>query len=123
MTTNTAWPEGVIARYLTLVGSTVDLTHQNETQDGTKKETRAACTGCKATTTQTWADSYPNHRRPGVTHYQNQDKGDRAARAWAQSHAETCRALPKPTEPLTTPESQSEPKRRLWLPTRRTQTA
>ncbi|MFF4246237.1 hypothetical protein ACFYY2_17465 [Streptomyces sp. NPDC001822] len=121
-TKTTAWPEGVIARYLTLVGSTVDLAHRDETQDGKKKATFATCTGCRAATVQTWADSFPNHRRPGRTEFQNQDKGDRAARTWAQKHAETCRALPKPpaSEP-TAPEPQTgpEPKRRLWLPTRR----
>lgn len=120
MPAQTAWPEGVIARYLTLVGATVDITHQTQTQDGTKKETRAACTGCKAATTHTWADSYPNYRRPGVTHYQNQDKGDRAARAWAQSHAETCRALPAPMAlPLQDPVDEPDPKRRLWFLTLR----
>ncbi|EGE40809.1 hypothetical protein GTY83_07140 [Streptomyces sp. SID4928] len=121
MTTQTAWPENVIARYLTLVGATVDLTHRNEAEDGKKKATRAVCTGCRAVTVQTWADSYPNYRRPGVTEFQNQDKGDRAARAWAQKHAETCRALAAPTVPATAPEPQDEPepKRRLWLPARR----
>jgi len=120
-TETTAWPEGVIARYLTVGEATVDITHRDETQDGKKKATRAICTGCKAVTVQTWADSYPNHRRPGRTEFQNQDKGDRAARAWAQKHAETCRALPVPTAPAMPPEPQAEPepKRCLWLPARR----
>ncbi|CAH9419538.1 hypothetical protein SGL43_06593 [Streptomyces globisporus] len=121
MTAQTAWPENVIARYLTLAGATVDLTHRNETEDGKKKATHAACTGCKATTTKTWADSYPNYGRPGVTEFQNQGVGDRSARAWAQEHAETCRALAAPTAPVAAPEPQAdpEPRRRLWFPTRR----
>lgn len=120
--TQTAWPENVIARYLTLVGATVDLAHRDQTQGGKKKATCATCTGCRAATVQPWADSFPNHRRPGVTEFQNQDRGDRAARAWAQTHAETCRALPAPA---VTPEPQTEPepKRRPWLPTRRNKTA
>ncbi|MFD3741060.1 hypothetical protein [Streptomyces sp. NPDC058629] len=128
MTTKTAWPTNVIARYLTVAGSSlgrddiaVDITHRDETQDGKKKATCATCTGCRSTTVQTWADSFPNHRRPGVTEFQNQDKGDRAARAWAQKHAESCRALPEPTTPVvpSEPQAEPEPKRRLWLPTRR----
>lgn len=121
MTTQTGWPENVIARYLTVGGATVDLTHRDETQDGKKKATCAVCTGCKAATAKPWADSYPNHNRPGRVEFQNQDKGDRAARAWAQEHAETCRALAAPAAPATVPEPQAEPepRRRLWLPTRR----
>lgn len=126
-TETTTWPEDVIARYLTLVGATVDLAHRDETKDGKKKATCACCTGCRATTVQTWADSFPNHRRPGYTEFQNQDKGDRAARTWAQKHAETCRALPAPAAPAMPPEpqvdSEPEPKRRLWLPARRTKAA
>ncbi|MFD3814994.1 hypothetical protein ACFWRZ_08000 [Streptomyces rubiginosohelvolus] len=125
MTTQTAWPENVIARYLTVAGATVDLTHRDETPDGKKKATRAVCTGCKAATAKPWADSYPNYGRPGVTEFQNQDAGDRAARRWAQEHAESCRALAAHPAPVIVPEPQAEPesKRRLWLPTRRTKTA
>ncbi|GAA2946208.1 MULTISPECIES: hypothetical protein [Streptomyces] len=117
MTQTTAWPVGVIARYLAVGGATVDITHRDETQDGTKKATCATCTGCRAATVQPWADSFPNYCRPGVTEFQNQDRGDRAARAWAQKHAETCRAL----QPE--PQADTEPKRRPWLPTRRTKVA
>ncbi|WP_206308422.1 hypothetical protein [Streptomyces sp. A1277] len=120
--TTTAWPEGVIARYLTVVDATVDLTHEDETSDGKKKTTRATCTGCKTSTTHTWADSYPSYSRPGVTEFQNRDQGDRNARDWAQKHADTCRALPRPPTPAAQPNAEPgpEPKRRFWLPARRT---
>ncbi|SFD13860.1 hypothetical protein [Streptomyces aidingensis] len=58
------WPNGVIARYLTLASATVDI-HDNET---------AACTGCG------------NDLTLGA---------ESALRAWAQTHAEKCRALPR----------------------------
>ncbi|WP_328903266.1 hypothetical protein OHR86_28095 [Streptomyces sp. NBC_00441] len=121
MPAQTAWPERVLARYLTLVDATVDLTHENETSDGKKKATRAACTGCANSTIHTWSDSYPNHRRPGRTEFQNRAKGDRNARDWAQKHATACRALPKPPGPAKTPAAEPglEPRRRLWLPVRR----
>ncbi|MFP8904798.1 hypothetical protein [Streptomyces atacamensis] len=65
----TAWPEGVDLRYLTLVGATVDLYDADESHP-------AACLGCGDSASETdW------HQ----------------AKAWAQSHAERCRALPRPT--------------------------
>ena len=68
----TAWPEGVIARYLTVGGATVDVTDRR-TEDYLRYA--ADCTGCG----NRW------------TH------GDeRYAREWAQAHAERCRALPQP---------------------------
>lgn len=67
-----AWPEGVIARYLTVVGATVDLT-----TDGTSRDYIDAtdCTGCG------WHNGYTTTK---------------AARYEAQVHAEKCRALPRP---------------------------
>ncbi|OXS35404.1 hypothetical protein [Streptomyces sp. XY006] len=66
------WPEGVIARYLTAAGATVDLK-----ADETKPHhiDSAECTGCGFQIG--W----------GSEHYARQD---------AQTHAERCRALPKP---------------------------
>ncbi|MFF5404593.1 hypothetical protein ACFY8K_16870 [Streptomyces misionensis] len=63
------WPEGVFARYLTVVGATVDLTHTD------KGETISCCTGC--------GDS----RFPNSEIY---------IRSEAQRHASACRALPRP---------------------------
>jgi hypothetical protein len=68
-TTAPAWPEGVIARYLTVAGATVDRT-------GGGDFTGYRCKGCGDDGGTGWAES--------------------TVREWAQSHAETCRALPKP---------------------------
>ncbi|WP_405944728.1 hypothetical protein [Streptomyces sp. NBC_00932] len=115
--TPTAWPENVIARYFTLAGpsvpgATVDLTHED--MSDTAKATRATCNCCQESGQFEWADQYPRHCRPGYVDYQNQRKGDYNARSWAQSHAETCRALPAPSP------AEPEPKRRFWLPGQRT---
>jgi hypothetical protein len=66
-----AWPEGVIARYLTVGGATVDLT------PGVKDHVAHRCTGCGK----------------GSSAFGNFEVN---AREYAQSHAEVCRALPKP---------------------------
>ncbi|MFD3820162.1 hypothetical protein ACFWRZ_34310 [Streptomyces rubiginosohelvolus] len=80
--TQTAWPTGVIARYLTDAGKaladptiTVDLTEDPE--DGSSL---GVCRGCETT----FEDS----------RYLSRDLD--TGRHWAQEHAETCRALPKP---------------------------
>lgn len=78
MTTQTetaAWPENVIARYLTVGGATVDVTDQGE-DSYWRYETQ--CTGCP-------------HKDGFLT------AGGSSARRDAQAHAERCRAMPKPT--------------------------
>jgi hypothetical protein len=62
------WPEGVIARYLTTVGATVDLR-------GTRDSASYKCWGCDDSTAL---------------------YGERRTRELAQDHAEKCRALPRP---------------------------
>ena len=99
MTTVTAWPEGVIARYLTIGGATVDLTHRDRfypTGDGigeTRNLTLAACTGCPA------AEEFSHWRVVKRMTFDDKvrdpEAADRDARDWAQAHAETCRAMPK----------------------------
>lgn len=69
----TPWPDGVIARYLTVVGAHVDLT-------GEGYNTKGVCGGCQGTPS---TDGY---------HSSHID----VARLWAQRHAERCRALPRP---------------------------
>lgn len=94
------WPEGTIARYLTLGGATVDLTERSGFTDRTEPtETHAACGGCPATLTVDWgwsgyADEY-NQPQPDKFD-EGGKKATPEARAWAQSHAERCRALPRP---------------------------
>lgn len=87
------WPEGVFARYGTGMGATVDLTHMAVAEDA--KATLATCTGCEGSETAKWASQYAGSH--GYIDFQDRPKGDRKARAWAQAHAEKCRALPKPT--------------------------
>ncbi|KQX27527.1 hypothetical protein ASD97_24820 [Streptomyces sp. Root63] len=118
MIAQTAWPENVIARYLTIGGATVDLTHVAITED--TKATRSTCTGCLTTERSHWRNQYPSSTG-GYVDFQDRDKGDRNAREWAQSHADTCRALPMPSAESASvpPAAEPEPKRRLWFPTRR----
>jgi GMP synthase-like glutamine amidotransferase len=90
------WPEGVIARYLTVGGATVDMTHQyNVLTPPEAYATLASCTGCPAT-------SEHSHYRMvwGMTVQREEHHpgaADRDALVWAQAHAEKCRAMPKPT--------------------------
>jgi hypothetical protein len=95
-----AWPEGVIARYLSVGGATVDVTHKlNAFTPPEPLATLATCTGCGA-------DDKTSHYR-SVWHgsldhgtfdeEHDQAAADHAARNWAQAHAEKCRAMPRPT--------------------------
>ncbi|MFD3955904.1 MULTISPECIES: hypothetical protein [Streptomyces] len=95
MTMQTAWPENVIARYLTVGGATVDLTDQlNVLTPPQPYATLATCTGCPA------SSEHSHHRLVwGMTVQREEHHPEAAvqgAREWAQSHAETCRAIPKP---------------------------
>ncbi|MEU6597884.1 hypothetical protein [Streptomyces flaveolus] len=67
------WPDGVIARYLTVAGAIVDVTGEDHDVDG-------ICHGCEGT--------------PGKSGYVSRSLD--VTRTWAQRHAETCRALPRP---------------------------
>lgn len=95
-TQTTTWPENVIARYLTTGGATVDLTYRLTPHTPPQADaTLAACTGCPAS-------AEHNHHRLvwGMTVQREEhhpEAAERDARAWAQSHAETCRAMPRPT--------------------------
>ncbi|MES9522434.1 hypothetical protein [Streptomyces capoamus] len=72
MTEQQPWEPGIVARYLTIGGATVDL-KQDETSRGYVDD--IDCTGC----------GYHS----GWTKVE-------FARAEAQAHAEKCRALPRP---------------------------
>lgn len=67
----TTWPAGVIARYLTVGGATVDLRRVGEFADY-----RYDCQACGDTWTFPKEDTIRHH---------------------AQRHAEECRAMPRPT--------------------------
>ncbi|MGW7786021.1 hypothetical protein [Streptomyces tricolor] len=66
------WPDGVIARYLTVAGATVDL---RDNEDAARWRYDTKCTGCPHKDAFT-AEEYAHHD--------------------AQAHAERCRALPRP---------------------------
>jgi len=90
---STDWPEGVIARYLTVGGALVDVSHDMHLIVDTEPNlsiARCGGEGCKASHHEQWR--YYSYRT---------DNGSRGADAeagkWAQTHAETCRALPRPT--------------------------
>ncbi|NUS76694.1 MAG: hypothetical protein HOV70_10905 [Streptomyces sp.] len=109
MTEQTDWPENVLARYLTVAGSSlgrddlvVDLTHRLTVHTPPAPlATLASCTGCPTT------EEFSHYRVIRGMAMQRQEHepaaADAKARAWAQSHAETCRAIPKPPEPPVTP--------------------
>ena len=69
----TPWPENVTARFLTIGGATVDILTTN-----TRNPTEALCRGC---------DTSTRYGGPGSAD----------PKRWAQTHSETCRAIPKPT--------------------------
>jgi hypothetical protein len=84
-----AWPEGVIARYLTIAGALVDIWYDNGTL-----RTRCGGEGCS------WTECTPTR-----VFYTDSDevRDQKIADALpglqpdAQAHAEKCRALPRPT--------------------------
>ncbi|MYR36338.1 hypothetical protein GTX14_04620 [Streptomyces sp. SID4944] len=99
MITQTAWPENVIARYLTAGGATVDLTHRLTVHNPPEPfATLATCTGCPVTEERGhYRTYYPSGGFLGDAVEEHEpEAADAQARAWAQSHAETCRAIPKP---------------------------
>jgi hypothetical protein len=107
------WPEGTIARYLTVGGATVNVSAHHTAYEvgehGTKSldngislythpeklidlTITAQCTGC------------PDHEvfeserlYPSALDRIAEGPYGRAAARWAQAHAERCRALPRPT--------------------------
>lgn len=96
-TTQTAWPEGVTARYLTVGGAHVDLSRTNdpEADDASQWDTtRSICSGCGATEAEYW-NTRPYTELISIT--QAERIATAAARKRAQSHAEKCRAMPRPT--------------------------
>lgn len=95
-TQQATWPEGVVARYLTVGGATVDITELHTLPPNPEPyATSAACTGCPAT-------KEAGHYRSVYGDYggswdeHEPEAAEQKAREWAQAHAETCRALPKP---------------------------
>ena len=99
-TTQTTWPEGVFARYLTVGGATVDVIERAGYFDYDQlTETHVVCSGCPATHTAEWG--WSTWAAETGEPQKDFDEGGRVstpkARDWAQSHAEACRAMPRPT--------------------------
>jgi hypothetical protein len=101
----TAWPEGILARYVTVAGvadgvTTVDLAvieKPHHFPDGSVADRpliRAACAGCSASI----EVSYWRMRRGTIAQWEVKDPqaAERDARDWAQAHAEECRAMARP---------------------------
>ncbi|WP_369211348.1 hypothetical protein [Streptomyces flavofungini] len=94
--TEASWPEGVIARYLTVGSATVDVRHKlNAFTPPEPLATRVACAGCLD------SEEFNHYRVVRGMHsswdVRDTDAADQDARRWAQAHAEKCRALPKPS--------------------------
>lgn len=98
---HTPWPEGVIGRYVTVGGSTVDITQRRGyTPIAEPTYARATCIGCDAHQDEDFLPDYEGNGQPEIA-YAKVTEADREAAAkcvgvWAQRHAETCRAMPKP---------------------------
>ncbi|WP_030764807.1 hypothetical protein [Streptomyces sp. NRRL F-2664] len=72
-----AWPEGVTHRYLTVGGSTVDVLGGHPSH--------WACRACPGTSKGKYTGPFGDPFSAATIHEQ------------AQAHAETCRAMPRPT--------------------------
>jgi hypothetical protein len=77
-----AWPASVIARYLTVGGAHVDI---SVIADSTSHS--VFCSGCQ----------YDSMFTSGGLSTYVTEQTEQEARRWAQAHAETCRAMPRPT--------------------------
>lgn len=87
-----SWPEGVVARYLTVGGALIDIRHDMHLiQDTQPNLTLAECggEGCHERHTERWSQyAYRNNN--------GSKSADAVVSGWAQAHAEKCRALPRP---------------------------
>ncbi|MET8694733.1 hypothetical protein ABZV65_19570 [Streptomyces bauhiniae] len=84
----TQWPDDVLARYLTVGGAHVDITHTSRSGLVT-----STCHGCKNTDdvfTDGSLDDPPEQEDAHV------DRVLPDARDWAQAHADFCRTMPRP---------------------------
>jgi hypothetical protein len=88
-TESTAWPEGIIARYLTVADATVDITYASHSG-----LLVATCTGCG------WVEHTSTHgllSDPPEKEDARIEKTLPESRELAEAHAESCRALLRPT--------------------------
>lgn len=93
-TTTTEWPEGVIARYRTVGLASADVIDDTtRSRTGALHVLRATCTG----------ERCPAEQRGGSYSIRANDEPDEdflrnvaRLQEWAQTHAEKCRAMPRP---------------------------
>lgn len=76
------WPEGVVGRYVTVGGGFVDLIEQDSS-------VLAKCAACPST-------EWTSHDDPTCADRPDRERATMRAGDWAQSHAESCRAVPRP---------------------------
>ncbi|MGC5012478.1 hypothetical protein ACLQ2R_17070 [Streptosporangium sp. DT93] len=88
MSSETTWPAGVIARYLTVGGATVDIT-LDIYDDDRYVDATSTCTGCKD-----WERQHQK-RTASQTSEDARRRAEKDATEWAQEHAEHCRAMPR----------------------------
>lgn len=98
----TTWPEGVIARYLNVAGATIDITETGPRDDSYPNATIAQCSGCPADAAKnidwnTRPYSYAISDPEDIPVSQAAVAAEREARQWAQTHAEKCRAMARPS--------------------------
>lgn len=97
---STETPGNVIGQYLTIGGAIVDLIEECEyTHVNVPTQTKALCRGCGDSHREEWGwDFWANERgeEQPDSYQQHGGQATPMARAWAQAHADTCRALPQP---------------------------
>ena len=95
------WSDGLIARYLTVAGATVDITYASHSG-----LLAATCTGCgdvERTDTGGLLSDPPEKEDARI------EKALPESRELAQAHAEKCRALPHPAVPAREPQTDGTP--------------
>lgn len=98
-TTTTAWPADVLTRHLTIGGATADVidtvTDNRPAYLSTSHEVRGACTGERCN-----GSHYTVRFTFSLDDDPEQDEDFQQAIAqaqwWARTHAEKCRAMPRP---------------------------
>lgn len=94
--TASAWPEGVIARYLTVGGATVDiLDNVDSFRSGATHRVSARCSGATCPWNELGCSFYAGHHLDSETF---EEDWFRSLQRRCQQHAEKCRAMPKPPE-------------------------
>ncbi|MFG2532737.1 hypothetical protein [Streptomyces sp. NPDC048516] len=91
--TQATWPEGVIARYLTVAGTADPTAYVEITYTSHSGYLVATCAGCgddEYTETHGRLDDPPEREAERV------EEALPESREWAQAHAEKCRAMPRP---------------------------